>query len=51
MTLLRNLLSVGAVVAAFFIFGVAGLLVAAALCVVFEFSMRAFEANGSRSLS
>jgi hypothetical protein len=45
-TLLRNLLSVGAVVAVFFIFGVAAMLVAAALCLLFEFSMRALDSHG-----
>ena len=52
MILLRNLLTVSAVVAAFFIWGVAGLLVAAAVCVVFEFSMRALDAqHGKRTTS
>ena len=46
--LLRNLLSVGAVVAVFFICGVAALLVAAAVCVVFEFSMRALDSHGRK---
>ena len=45
MILARNIMSVGAVVAAFFIWGVPALLVAAAVCVVFEFSMRAFESH------
>jgi hypothetical protein len=43
--LLRNILSVGAVVAVFFIFGVAAMLVAAALCLLFEFSMRALDSH------
>jgi hypothetical protein len=48
--LLRNLFSVGVVVVAFFLYGTAALLVAAALCVVFEFTMRAFDSR-SRTTS